>query len=212
MRCYTIISALALSLATATAVLAQETAAPAADAPAADAPAADAPAPADDLSLGKPAADGPGSTYTAATHGDWEQRCVRTEDGSDPCQLYQLLKDGAGNAVAEITVFGLPPGQQAAAGATAIVPLETLLTQDLTLQVDAGAAKRYPYSWCSPIGCIARIGFTAEEVAAMKGGVKATMTLVPVVAPDQKVVLDISLKGFTAGYDAVNAANAKNQE
>jgi invasion protein IalB len=41
--------------------------------------------------------------------------------------------------------------------------------------------------------------------------VKASMTLVPVVAPDQKVVLDISLKGFTAGYDAVNEANAKNQ-
>lgn len=209
MRHFTLISALAVSLATSLAALAQETAAP--EAPAADAPAAEAPAPVEDLSLGKPAADGPGSTYTAATHGDWEQRCVRTEDGSDPCQLYQLLKDGTGNPVAEISVFSLPPGQQAAAGATAIVPLETLLTQDLTLQVDAGAAKRYPYSWCSPIGCIARIGFTSEEVVAMKGGVKATMTLVPVVAPDQKVVLEISLKGFTAGYDAVAAANAKNQ-
>jgi invasion protein IalB len=228
MRHFIIISALGLSLATA--ALAQETAAPAteapateapaADAPAADAPAVDAPAedapaedapvPADDLSLGKPAADGPGSTYTAAQHGDWEQRCVRTKDGSDPCQLYQLLKDGTGNPVAELSVFGLPPGQQAAAGATAIVPLETLLTQELTFQVDAGDARRYPYSWCSPIGCIARIGFTAEEVAAMKGGVKATMTLVPVVAPDQKVVLEVSLKGFTAGYDAVNAANAAN--
>lgn len=216
MRNFTIISALVMSLATATAALAQETTAPApeapaADAPAADAPAADAPAPVDDLSLGKPTTDGPGSTYTESTHGDWEQRCVRTKDGSDPCQLYQLLKDESGNAVAEITVFGLPAGQQAAAGATAIVPLETLLTQDLTLQVDSAEAKRYPFSWCSPIGCVARIGFTAEEVAAMKGGVKATMTIVPVVAPDQKVVLQISLKGFTAGYDAVNEANAKNQ-
>jgi invasion protein IalB len=220
MRHFTIISALALALAATTAAQAQETTAPApeapateapaADAPAADAPAADAPAtaaPAEDLSLGKPAPDGPGSTYVAAKHGDWEQRCVRTEDGSDPCQLYQLLKDATGNPVAEFSVFGLAPGQQAAAGATAIVPLETLLTQELTFQVDAGTAKRYPYSWCSPIGCIARIGFTAEEVTAMKAGVKATMTLVPVVAPDQKVVLDISLKGFTAGYDAVNAAN-----
>lgn len=209
MRHFSIILALAASLATATATLAQETTAPAADAPAADAPAADAAAPAEDLSLGTPAADGPGSTYTAATFVDWEQRCVRTADGSDPCQLYQLLKDETGNPVAEISVFGLPPGQQAAAGATAIVPLETLLTQELTLQVDSGTAKRYPYSWCSPIGCIARIGFTAEEVAAMKGGVKATMTLVPVVAPDKKVILNVSLKGFTAGYDAVNAANAK---
>ncbi len=29
------------------------------------------------------------------------------------------------------------------------------------------------------------------------------MTIVPVAAPDQKVDLDISLKGFTAGFDAV---------
>lgn len=214
MRNLTLFSALAVSLATATAALAQEATAPATEAPAApatEAPADAAPAApgADELPLGKPAADGPGSTYVEATFGDWQQRCVRTEDGSDPCQLYQLLKDGSGNPVAEFSVFGLPPGQQAAAGATAIVPLETLLTQELTLQVDSAAAKRYPYSWCSPIGCIARIGFTAEDVAAMKGGAKATMTLVPVVAPDQKVVLDISLKGFTAGYDAVNAANAK---
>ncbi len=208
MRHTLILSAFALAAVAFNAAVAQETTAPAPEAPAADAPAAAAAPAAEDLSLGKPAADGPGSTYVEATHGDWEQRCVRTEDGSDPCQLYQLLKDATGNPVAEFSVFGLPPGQQAAAGATAIVPLETLLTQDLTFQVDAGAAKRYPYSWCSPIGCIARIGFTAEEVAAMKGGVKATMTLVPVVAPDQKVVLDISLKGFTAGYDAVNAANA----
>jgi invasion protein IalB len=36
----------------------------------------------------------PGQTYVAATHGAWEQRCVRTADGPDPCQLYQLLLDG----------------------------------------------------------------------------------------------------------------------
>jgi invasion protein IalB len=31
---------------------------------------------------------------------------------------------------------------------------------------------------------------------------------VPAVAPDEKVNLDISLKGFTAGYEAVLAASA----
>lgn len=211
---YPLFSLLAVSLLAGTAAGAQDAAAPphdeAAPAAAPDAPAA-APAegavPVEDLSLGQPAADGPGTTYVAATHGDWEQRCVRTEDGSDPCQLYQLLNDTTGNPVAEFSVFGLAPGQQAAAGATAIVPLETLLTQELTFQIDAGAPKRYPFSWCSPIGCIARIGFTAEEVAAMKKGALAKMTIVPVVSPNDKVVLDISLIGFTAGYDAVNAAN-----
>ena len=46
-----------------------------------------------------------------ATFEAWEQRCVRTEDGADPCQLYQLLKDADGNSVAEISMFSLPEGR-----------------------------------------------------------------------------------------------------
>lgn len=198
---------LMLSLALAMAPLAataQEAEAPATEA--APAPAEAAPG-ADDLSLGSEvqAADGPGTTYTSATFGSWEQRCIRAEDGSDPCQLYQLLKDEAGNSVAEISLFGLPAGQAAAAGATIIAPLETLLTEQLTISVDGATPKRYPFTWCAPIGCIARVGFTASEIEQFKKGSKATMSIVPVAAPDQRVNLDISLSGFTAGFDAVAA-------
>ena len=203
---------LALTLAnTAVSQEATPPAAPVAETPAPAAPAtAETPAvpSADDLPLGTPVIeDGIGSTYVEAKHGDWEQRCVRTEDGSNPCQLYQLLLDATQNPVAEFSVFGLPAGGQAVAGATAVVPLETLLTAEVTLQVDGGSAKKYPFSWCSPIGCVSRIGFTAEELAALKKGNAATLTIVPVQAPDQKVVVKISLKGFTAGYDAVNKSN-----
>jgi invasion protein IalB len=185
-----------------------ETAAPETAAPAATTDAAPA---TETLSMGKEVtaapADGIGSTYTAETFGSWEQRCVKTEDGSDPCQLYQLLKDDSGNAVAEISMFGLPAGQEAVAGATVIAPLETLLTADLSMAVDGGSARKYPFSWCSPVGCISRIGFTEAELGSFKKGNVAKLTIVPVVAPDQKVVLSVSLTGFTAGYDAVNKAN-----
>ncbi|HEX9857111.1 MAG TPA: invasion associated locus B family protein [Paracoccaceae bacterium] len=182
-----------------------------AETPATEAPAADAPAAPSGLSMGQEAgtADGPGSVYVAATHGDWEQRCVKTEDGSDPCQLYQMLKDGQGNPVAEISMVALPAGQQASAGATIIAPLETLLTEHLHLQVDAGKGKVYPFTWCAREGCVARVGFTAAEIEAFRKGNKATLTIVPVVAPDQKVALNLSLKGFTAGFDAVKAANGE---
>lgn len=151
--------------------------------------------------------DGPGTTYIQANFDAWEQRCVRTVDGADPCQLYQLLKDTQGNAVAEFSMFNLPAGGQAAAGATVIVPLETLLTENLLLAVDGGKAKIYPFTFCSTIGCVARIGFTAAEVEQFKKGAKAVVTIVPVVAPDQKVTVELSLKGFTAGYTAVSATN-----
>ncbi|MBD3763960.1 MAG: invasion associated locus B family protein [Rhodobacterales bacterium] len=197
MTCLTRALALTLALA-AGPVLAQQ----------GDAPAAPA---APELSMGQPAPeaaaeDGPGSSYVAATFDAWEQRCVREADGSDPCQLYQLLKDAEGNPVAEISLFALPRAQQAAvAGATIIVPLETLLPEGLTLAVDGANPKRYPLTFCAPIGCIARVGFTAEEIEAFRKGATATLSLLPALAPDQRVTLTISLKGFTAGYAAAAA-------
>jgi invasion protein IalB len=94
------------------------------------------------------------------------------------------------------------------AGATFIAPLETLLTAGMSLQIDTGAPKAYPFTFCAQVGCVARLGFTAEEVAEMKKGATATIIIVPYVAPTEQVKLTLSLKGFTAGLAAVDAANA----
>ena len=148
-----------------------------------------------------------GKTYLAASFDNWEQRCVKKEDGSDPCQLYQLLKDSTGNDVAEMSIFSLPDGAKAAAGATFMAPLETLLTANLKFTVDGNQPKQYPFAYCTRVGCVARLGFTADEVAAMKKGVKVMLTIVPAAAPDKTVDLEMTLKGFTAGYEAVKTAN-----
>lgn len=145
-------------------------------------------------------ADAEGDSYVGNTHGDWEMVCVRIPDEEDPCQMYQLLRDAEGNATAEISMFPLPAGQEAVAGATILTPLETLLTAQLVMQVDGGAAKRYPFTFCTAIGCIARVGFTGQEIDAFRRGAKATWTLVPVAAPDQTVDLNMSLIGFTAAF------------
>lgn len=149
--------------------------------------------------------EGAGESYVGNTHGDWEMVCVRVPDEEDPCQMYQLLRDAEGNATAEISVFPLPAGQDAAAGATILTPLETLLTAQLVMQIDGGPAKRYPFTFCTAIGCIARVGFTAAEVDAFRRGAAATWTLVPVAAPDQTVDLTMSLMGFTAAFEEASA-------
>ena len=208
------LSRLALVLALAAAplpLLAQETAAPAEGMTGDAAVPADAAA-SDGLSLGVEVGSGeakPGDTYVAATFDSWQQRCIKTQTSADPCQLYQLLKDKDGNSVAEFSVFSLPEGGDgpAVAGSTFIAPLESLLTEGLRIEVDGSKPRAYPFTMCTQIGCVARIGFTAEEVEMFKKGAKATATIVPFVAPNQKVSLDISLKGFTAGFDAVIAAN-----
>lgn len=163
----------------------------------------------DQLSLGEDAsAPQIGETYTAETNGDWDLRCIKTEEGIDePCQMYQLMADDAGTPVAEISIFRLPEGGRAVAGATIIVPLETSLQQQLTLSVDGGSARRYPYAFCNPIGCYARVGLVAEEVAAFRAGNSAKLTIVPAMAQDQEVTLTMSLSGFTASFDktSINA-------
>ena len=165
-----------------------------------------------DLSLGAPTAAEPlteetaqaGQPYIAESHGDWQIRCVQAEgDAQDPCQLYQLLTDQNGGSVAEISLFPLPEGQQAEAGATLITPLETLLTEQVTISIDGGSARRYPFSFCTQQGCVSRIGLTGDDLAAFRRGSVARMRIVPVIAPDQEVVVGISLSGFTAGFAAL---------
>ena len=155
----------------------------------------------DDLALGEPVGPQVGEPYEREVFGDWALRCIKAEEGArDPCNLYQLLTNEDGVAVAEFNLFPLPEGQRAAAGATVVVPLETLLTEQLTISVDGANARRYPFTFCNRAGCVARIGFTQAEVDQFKRGSTASVRLVPAAAPEAEVVLDVSLTGFTAGF------------
>lgn len=164
------------------------------------------------LDMGEPVDDGEpriGQAYTRAEYGDWLLRCLRAPEGPDPCQLYQLLEDEDDNPVAEISMFPLPPGGRAAAGATIVAPLETLLGEQITISVDGAAARRYAFTYCNMGGCVARVGFTPEEVAQFKAGREAIMRIVPAAAPDAEVLLTISLTGFTAGFDSADEVAAE---
>jgi invasion protein IalB len=114
-----------------------------------------------------------GGLYVTEVIGDWEIRCVKTASGFDPCQMYQLLTDTKDNPTSEVTVVGLTESGEAVAGATVLTPLETLLTQMVTIVIDGGQAKRYPFTWCDQFGCYSRIGFTGPELDQMKRGAKA---------------------------------------
>jgi len=149
-----------------------------------------------DAELGKP--------YTKEVIGAWELRCIKTEQEVDPCQMYQLMDDGQGNPVAEVSLFRLPGTGKAVAGATVVVPLETSLPNQVTLSIDGGKTRRYPYAFCNPVGCYVRLGLTSDDVAQFKRGNEALFTIVPALAPDQKVELALSLDGFTASYDKVS--------
>ncbi|MBJ6371731.1 invasion associated locus B family protein [Sedimentitalea arenosa] len=203
-RPLSLITALALSTA-ALPVLAQQAET---DDPAAEATTGDTPAPAaqSPLDLGQEVATGPqlGERYSKEKFGDWDLACIKTEGETDPCSLLQILTDGNDNPVAEVSLFRIDNGGQAAAGATVLVPLETLLTAQLTISVDDGPGKRYNFAFCNQLGCAAQIGLTQQDIDAFKRGKTATVSIVPAPAPDQVVALPMSLSGFTAGYEAVD--------
>lgn len=146
-----------------------------------------------------------GTYYALSEHQDWVIRCIRTEQPKDPCEMYKLLVDDEDNAVAELSVFPLLNGELAA-GARLIAPLETDLLNGLGLQIDNGEARGYPFGVCTQVGCVSQMGFTAEEIAAMKRGTRATIQLLPFGGdPAQPVNLVASLSGFTAAFDALTA-------
>jgi len=168
-----------------------------------------------DLDMGTPVEEGEsglGDAYVLEISGDWEIRCVRTELEHDPCALHQLLQDQQGNAVATIEIVNLPEGREAAAGATIVTPLETLLTRQITLSVDGGTARRYPFTFCTQAGCVARVGFTQVEVDTFRRGAVARLTIYPAGAPETPEELDASLTGFTDGYARIEELNALNTE
>lgn len=174
--------------------------------------------PAIDLDMGQEITDAPdegeealGTAYILEVSGDWEIRCVRTGLEQDPCALYQLLEDASGNPVSTVEMVNLPEGGEAVAGATIVTPLETSLKDQLTIAVDGGAAKRYAFDFCTQAGCVSRVGFTEADVNAFRRGAAATVTIVPVSDREQRVALEMSLMGFTAGYNRIvelNEANA----
>lgn len=208
---------LAAMIAMAGPAMAQDTteAAPAEDAaPAAEAaPTAETPSLDEQLDMGQPAAPAAAppqvETYVDEVFGDWQRECLRLpegQEGPDPCQITQFLRETPeGQPVGKVSIGRLPDGSEAVAGSMIIVPLGVLLTQQVTVGVDSAAPKRYAYRFCDPTGCVAQIGYTAGEVESFKAGNKATITVVPLAAPDQKIPLELSLKGFTDAWNSLPA-------
>jgi len=141
--------------------------------------------------------------YVGAVYGDWDVRCAKTEDGPDPCHLYQLLKDDSNNPVSEINVLPMSGDNEFVAVATVVTPLETLLTRGLAISVDDGEIRQHSFLWCSNAGCVSRIGLNEADLTALKRGLRATLSIFPARAANRRIDLTVSLTGFSAGFNDV---------
>jgi invasion protein IalB len=159
------------------------------------------------LSLGQPLLPKAniGERYIRAENGDWAVRCVVTESGNDPCNMTQLILTADNSPIVEISLFRVQSNPSAVAGADITVPHETLLTAPLVIRYSETSAKQYPYTFCNKIGCIARIGFSQEDVDLMKAGNRTIMSITHIQKPEQAITFPMSLEGFTKSYDDLPA-------
>ena len=160
-----------------------------------------------DVSLGQEV-DGAvalGDLYDKESISDWTIICVKTEINNDPCHMGQRLYNGDGAPVAEVSIAPFFDNPEVAAGMNIITPLETLLTMEVIVDIDQSYAKRYPFAYCSEVGCLSRLGLSIEDVDTYKAGSKGLVSIVSAKAPDQLVTLEMSLSGFTKAYDTLLA-------
>ena len=139
----------------------------------------------------------------AATHADWQIICSPEVEGQpQQCEMYQLLEDSNNAPIAEISIAALPLGAEFSAGATVTTPLETFLPTGMGFAIGNSEQMRVEgFRVCTVVGCVVRMGLSAEEIDQMKAGSSATIRIAPFVAINQPVDINVSLSGFTAAYD-----------
>lgn len=153
-----------------------------------------------------PAAPTPGEPFLGGTYGDWQIVCTIFEEGGEAyCDMAQMLLDDTGNPTAEISITALPPGGEVVAAATITTPLETFLPFGLAFRIDDGLPRFEGFRVCTIMGCLVRMGLSADEVALMQRGTQAQIAIAPFVQIDQPVELPISLSGFTAALEDLRA-------
>lgn len=142
-------------------------------------------------------------------HGDWVQRCTpKPPPGASPpapgkqtaCFLIQTVSDqNTRRPLLKITVGFFGPQRQA--GAVVAMPLGVPLARGLQISVDGKEIDTVPFQVCEDEGCQAFVPLDDAMVAAFKAGSTAQARVESSQGQDFSVPM--SLKGFTAGYTAI---------
>ena len=154
----------------------------------------------DDTIMSKPQKTEP---YIKERFENWSLKCIKPVNSIERCEANQIIFNQKQQPVAEISIIKLPKGQVAAAAATIIVPLETILSEGLVLAIQELEPKKYQFKFCNSLGCYSQIGLTDEEVEALKRKEKASIFLKHISSGNQQIVLPMSLDGFTKTFSNV---------
>lgn len=136
------------------------------------------------------------------THGDWDIVCA--PDGA-ACVMAQKGADSDGREIMEVRIRRLQEQTsnkvKIVAAIQIAVPIGVILPPGVTLQIDTAKPLPAAYRSCNPTACLVQEAVDEGMINAMKKGAKAVFAIV--APPKIKVPVEISLKGFTAAYNAL---------
>ena len=133
---------------------------------------------------------------------DWRLECQKPE-GADKeiCQISQSIVYKEDNRPVLHMAVGYTANDNSPA-AIINLPLGISLPPGVSLAVDKGEPKRLPIEHCLPAGCRAYLVLDEELLAALKRGLEAQVTFRDLTR--RPVTVPVSLKGFTAGFNALS--------
>jgi len=121
-------------------------------------------------------------------------------DEAERCYIVQIISLKETNQrLVHMAVGHLTAEQTPAAIIT--LPLGVSLPPGLGLQIDDGEAQRFAVERCHVGGCVGALALNNEAIEAMKKGENALVIFYD--TNRREVGVNISLKGFTAGFDSL---------
>ena len=140
-----------------------------------------------------------------ATHGAWELHCI---EGTETCAMQQVGETGDGRRALLVTVQRLAgvtaEGRPVPAAITVNTPIGVLIPYGVRVKVDQGNVAPVPLLRCLPDNCAARAPLAQEAIDQFKRGSTATFGFFL----QEEVLVEVSLNGFTAAYDALKPVEA----
>ncbi|ENT82492.1 hypothetical protein H721_00371 [Brucella ovis IntaBari-2006-46-332] len=147
-------------------------------------------------SLSAFAASLPGGASTLQeTYQDWTVSCQSQKD-TIACVMRQEQ-----SSVLTVELRNVAGGK---VDGVLLMPFGLDLAKGASLKIDDTAGPNLTFSTCLPQGCLAPVSFDAKQVAALKSGTNINVTTTA-LSPSQPVAFKISLKGFGAALDRIQA-------
>ncbi|EKF57034.1 Invasion associated locus B protein [Agrobacterium albertimagni AOL15] len=143
----------------------------------------------------------------ARLYGDWELVCKQQTDTatakveSTTCRLQQAQAVNGGKDVVFLFNIARQGKQRVAIIST---PLNVYLPAGLELKIDGGQVQRVIFETCNIAGCHAGFALNGSLLGALRKGNVLTVALKDTKATT--IPLKVSLRGISAGIDALDAA------